>query len=130
MAIAATISGLRPRRSDIALDATSDKASAAVDTDSTMLLCAALSANSWDNNGIRGCTQYSSAKQEKPPKNMARLLRLNSALPAAMRGAGAYGAGETGREDAEAVLEAMDVFRCKTRWAYLRIALYDCPIYI
>ena len=37
------------------------------------------------------------------------------ALPAAMRGAGAYGAGDTGREDAEAVLEDMFVFRCKTR---------------
>jgi hypothetical protein len=46
---------------------------------------------------------------------MARLLRLNAALPAAMRGAGAYGAGETGKAEAEAVLEDMVVFRCKTR---------------
>jgi hypothetical protein len=46
---------------------------------------------------------------------MARLLRLNSTLPAAIRGAGAYGAGEAGKDEADAVLEDMLVFRCKTR---------------
>ena len=77
--MAATIIGLRPSRSEIALDTTSDTANAAVEIDNARLLCAALSANSCNNNGISGCTQYSSAKHEKPPKNMARLLRLKSA---------------------------------------------------
>lgn len=74
MASAATIKGLRPNRSEMALDATSETAIAAVASDKDRLLCAGVRANSWDSSGIRGCTQYSSAKQEKPPKNMARLV--------------------------------------------------------
>jgi hypothetical protein len=71
---------------------------------------------------------------------MARLLRVNSVLPAAMRGVG-VGAGvgvgvganrDTGKAEVapEDMLEAMMVFQCKNQWLYLRIALTHCPIYI
>jgi hypothetical protein len=66
------------------LDNTSEIASVPVATDSDRLLCAGVSPNSSDSSGISGCTQYSKAKQEKPPKNNARLLRLNSGVPATM----------------------------------------------
>ncbi len=85
-AMAVTISGLRPSRSDSTLDATSENASVAVETDSVRLLCAGVSANWCDSTGISGCTQYNRAKLEKPPKNSARLVRLNAGVPAAMRG--------------------------------------------
>ncbi|EJT84896.1 hypothetical protein PPS11_14711 [Pseudomonas putida S11] len=54
----------------------------AVETDSTRLLCAALMANSFDSNGIIGCTQYSRAKVAKPP--------LNSASTVFIEGGGAF----------------------------------------
>ncbi|GJI95682.1 hypothetical protein RugamoR57_24000 [Duganella caerulea] len=114
-------------RSDSALDATSDTASAPVDTDSTMLLCAALSANSCDNTGIKGCTLYSNANAEKPPKNSARLLRLNSGLPAAMCGTLRHGAGVAG---SAAALNDMVTISSEVRCLHLRIALNHCPIYI
>jgi hypothetical protein len=74
IASAPTIRGLRPRRSEMALDASSETAIAAVASDKDKLLCAGVSANALDSSGIKGCTQYNNAKQEKPPKNMARLV--------------------------------------------------------
>ncbi len=49
--------------------------------------------------------QYSKLKVEKPPKNRARLLRLNSAVPLAMAERGAGAAGATG-VSAEVAAEA------------------------
>ena len=71
-------------RSDTTLLNSSDSASAAVDTDSARLLWAGVSVNWCASSGISGCTQYSRAKVEKPPNTIARLMRLNAGLPAAM----------------------------------------------
>src|SRR5450830_365189 len=101
--------GLRPMRSDTIEDSSSDTASAPVEIDSDRLLWAGVSANSCASSGISGCTQYSSAKQEKPPKNRARLLRLKSDVPAAMR--------ELARWDMRALakrLKAILGLRCNT----------------
>jgi hypothetical protein len=75
-----------------------------------MLLCAAVNANWRDSKGISGCTQYSRAKQEKPPKNKARLLRLKAALPAEMRAVtGAVTEAEAAGSSAAAVLAAEEL---------------------
>lgn len=54
--------------------------------------------------------QYSKLKVEKPPKNRARLLRLNSMDPLAMaeRGAGAEPGAETGMAEGAAGAKASD----------------------
>ncbi|WP_395406476.1 hypothetical protein ACHMW6_07435 [Pseudoduganella sp. UC29_106] len=55
-----------------------------MEIDSDRLACAGVSENSCPSRGSSGCTQYNNAKQEKPPKNSARLVRLNSGDPAVM----------------------------------------------
>ncbi|MNU00972.1 hypothetical protein D3C72_2442300 [compost metagenome] len=54
---AATITGLRPTRSEMGPVTSRPMASMPVATDRIRLLCAALIENSWENNGIIGCTQ-------------------------------------------------------------------------
>ena len=76
-----------------------------LDTDRDQLLCAGVRWNWCDSSGNRGWMQYSKLKVEKPPKNRARLLRLNSMEPLAIaeRGTGAAGAtGESAGVAAEA----------------------------
>ena len=104
--IDATIKGLRPMRSETALSSTKEMASKPLDTDRDQLLCAGVRWNCCDNSGNRGWMQYSKLKVEKPPKNRARLLRLNSMDPLAIavRGAGA----ETGMADGAAGAKASD----------------------
>ncbi len=81
---AATITGLRPSRSDIGPVISKPNASIAVDTDRIRLLCAALMANSWDSAGIIGCTQYNKANVAKPPQNSASTVRMNIGVPFSM----------------------------------------------
>ena len=54
---AATITGLRPIRSEIGPVINRPMASMPVATDRIRLLCAALMEYSWDSSGIIGCTQ-------------------------------------------------------------------------
>ncbi|MNP58643.1 hypothetical protein D3C76_1535740 [compost metagenome] len=54
---AATITGLRPMRSDMGPVISRPMASMPVATERIRLLCAALMEYSWDNSGIIGCTQ-------------------------------------------------------------------------
>ena len=54
---AATITGLRPMRSEIGPVISRPKANMPVATERIRLLCAALIPYSWDNSGIIGCTQ-------------------------------------------------------------------------
>ncbi|MNP54468.1 hypothetical protein D3C76_1490240 [compost metagenome] len=81
---AATITGLRPMRSEIGPVINRPMASRPVATDRIRLLCAALMENSLDNSGIIGCTQYSRAKVAKPPQNSASTVRMNSGVPFSM----------------------------------------------
>ncbi len=76
------ITGLRPKRSAMKLAGNSESANAAVDADNTALLAAGDSAKTRENNGSKGCTQYSSQKVEKPPTNIARLVARKAEVPA------------------------------------------------
>ncbi|MNP24685.1 hypothetical protein D3C76_1174600 [compost metagenome] len=96
-----TITGLRPMRSEIGPVISRPNASMAVETDSTRLLCAALMANSFDSNGIIGCTQYSRAKVAKPPLNRASTVFMKAGVPFSIHisfsgaGSGSAGRGAT-----------------------------------
>lgn len=81
---AATITGLRPTRSEIGPVISKPKASMPVATERIRLLCAALMEYSSDSNGIIGCTQYSRAKVAKPPQNSASTVRMNAGVPFSM----------------------------------------------
>ena len=62
------------------------KARAAVLAASERLLWAGVRPNSWVNNGMRGCTQYSAAKVAHPPATMPSVVRQKAELPSWMRG--------------------------------------------
>ncbi len=76
-----TITGLRPKASEMGPVISKPIASIAVATDRIRLLCAALIPYSWDSTGIIGCTQYSKAKVAKPPENSASTVRINNGVP-------------------------------------------------
>ncbi|MCY1420212.1 hypothetical protein D3C76_1431410 [compost metagenome] len=81
---AATITGLRPIRSEMGPVMSKPIASIAVDMDRIRLLWAALMENSCDSIGIIGCTQYNNAKVAKPPQNNASTVRMNNGVPRSM----------------------------------------------
>src|SRR5450830_1312393 len=121
-------------RSETALSSTKEMASKPLDTDRDQLLCAGVRWNCCDNSGNRGWMQYSKLKVEKPPKNRARLLRLNSMDPLAMAERGAGAGAETGMADGQrGQRQAMNqTWPCfgKEASLHVRIANSYRPIYI
>ncbi len=81
---AATITGLRPMRSETGPVINNPMASMPVATERIRLLWAALMEKSRDSSGIIGCTQYSRAKVAKPPENSASTVRMNIGVPFSM----------------------------------------------
>jgi hypothetical protein len=61
------------------------KARAAVLAARERLLWAGVRLNSWVNNGIKGCTQYSAAKVAHPPATMPSVVRQKAELPSWIR---------------------------------------------
>src|SRR5579864_1835735 len=82
-----TITDFRPHASESAPAIRTDAARKAVVSESERLLVAALTPNSREKTGSSGCTQYSSAKVEKPAENNARLVRRNAGVPRSMNAA-------------------------------------------
>ncbi len=78
---ATTMTGLRPRLSEIGPVISRPMASIPVATERIRLLCAALIPYSFESIGIIGCTQYSRAKVAKPPLNNASTVRMNAGVP-------------------------------------------------
>jgi hypothetical protein len=79
-----TITGFRPHASESEPAIKTDAARKPVVRESERLLSAALTPNSRENTGSNGCTQYRSAKVEKPAENSARFVRRNAAVPRSM----------------------------------------------
>ena len=90
-----TMTRLRPKISENAPAPIIATASTALATDSERLATAGETANSRANTGISGCTLYSSAKVEKPPRNKGPVTRQNAASEREILGRLGRGWGES-----------------------------------